>query len=137
MTANMGFQTSEKGGIEILGRKPFSNSLVNLIYNVASGLPYTPVVGSRPADPNSARRPTTFQLDGTFRKDFKFGSNNRISVFARVINIFDRLNVLTVFSATGKPDLPQKGLPGTSTFYNRPHYYGARRTIDLGVRLSF
>lgn len=137
MTANMGFQTSEKGGIEIFGRKPFSNSLVNLIYNVASGLPYTPVVGSRPADPNSARRPMTFQLDGTFRKDFKFGNNNRFSVFARIINIMDRLNPLTVYSATGKPDLPQKGSPGTSTFFNRPHYYGARRTIDLGVRLSF
>jgi len=137
LTFNFGFQTVKNGGIKLLGWTPLENSLVNLVFNMASGLPYTPVVGSKEVALNSARKPTSYQLDGTFRKDFVFGTDTRISIFARVINLFDRLNVLSVFSATGKPNLPDKTASGTSTLFDRPYYYGQRRTIDLGVRLSF
>ena len=119
------------------GWTPLENSLVNLVFNMASGLPYTPRVGSRPAEPNSARRPTSLQLDGTFRKDFVFGKDTRFAIYARVINLFDRLNALSVFSATGRADLPDRSASGTTTLFNRPYFYGPRRAIDIGFRLSF
>ena len=137
LTLNLGMQTLKNGGIKLGGWTPLENSLVNLVFNMASGLPYTPRVGSREAEPNSARKPTSLQLDGMFRKDFVFGKDTRFSIYARVINLFDRLNALSVFSATGSADLPDRGAAGTTTLFNRPYFYGPRRAIDIGFRLSF
>jgi hypothetical protein len=63
----------------------------------------------------------------------------RFGIFARVFNLLDRENPLTVYAETGTPTDPgpSASTTQTSTYFNRPYYFGPRRTIDLGLRLYF
>ncbi len=119
----------------------------------ASGLPYTPTTNffgfgdQNQGAINSGRGPATFQVDLLMGKDFRL-SNTRYGVFARVANVFDRKNCLQVFVTTGRCDagtIDQRrarngnavGDNTASTYFNRPEYYGERRTINTGVRVNF
>lgn len=126
-------------GPRLLGLKPLSNFTSNLVLRVASGYPYTPSTGAQAAEPNTARRPYTMQLDAVFRKDLKFGRNLSAGLFARVYNLFDRKNPISVYSETGSPTDPgpNASLSRSSTYYDRPYYFGPRRSIDLGFKLNF
>ena len=119
----------------------------------ASGLPYTPTrdflafsvdeVGAV----NTGRGPATMIVDLQAGKDFRIG-NVRYGLFTRVSNLFDAKNCVQVYPTTGRCDagvIDQNrsrqgnsvGPTTSSTFYDRPEYYGARRAINAGIRANF
>ena len=92
----------------------FQNVGVNVLYNVASGTPYTPTqpfneltlaaVSSLLAGPlNSRYGPWTQTLDVKATKGFGF-SGLSMQAFVWVLNVFDDRNAYTVYSSTGSPE---------------------------------
>lgn len=142
--------------------EPFGNSILNAIVHnasatftvqAASGLPYTPTIGfagnfsNEALQQNSGRGPSTFQVNMGLTKDFNV-ANVRYGVFARVVNLLDTKNCIQVFPTTGQCNAGTinqatrqngngVGENSPSTFFDRAGYYGERRSINAGVRLSF
>ncbi len=137
--ASLGFAVPENGGPQLFGIKPFQNMVYQFVVRAGSGYPYTPTVGGQRLEPNTARRPWTFTIDAVFRKDFLIGRTMRVGLLARVHNLLDRKNVLWVYPETGSPTDPGPFMSRTqtSTYYDRPHHFGPRRFIDLGLRIEF
>lgn len=129
------------------------NTYLTLTEKAASGLPYTPSFSFtgfgdvNRGDENSGRGPSTFQTDLLAGKDIKV-QNVRYGIFARVVNLFDQKNCVQVFATTGRCDsgtIDQDrarngnsvGSDSPSTFFNRPGYYGERRSAYAGIRVQF
>ncbi len=129
------------------------NTTGSLTVHAASGFPYTPVFdffgfGLNKTERNSARGPNTLTIDAALQKGFHV-SNLRYTAFLQAHNILDRKNCIQVFDSTGsceagaidqsrarqgnsvRPDI------ATSTLTDRPDFFGERRTIFGGVRVSF
>ncbi len=119
--------------------KPLSEFYMNFIVRLHSGYPYTPTSGGQALEPNSGRRPWYFDIDSMIRKDIRLYKNTKIALFARVYNLTDRKNPLYVYSETGSPTDPgpYASKTATSTYYDRPQYFGPRRTIDFGLQFLF
>jgi outer membrane cobalamin receptor len=84
---------------------PLRNSGVNVISEANSGLPYTKrdYKGNRVGTTNEYRKPWTYNTDLTVDKSF-YVMGREIDVFLQVFNLFDRINILDVYPATGRPD---------------------------------
>jgi outer membrane receptor protein involved in Fe transport len=116
--------------------RPFHKINASLIYRASAGRPYTPRTRDISLEPNSGRRPWTFQWDLKLYRDFEtFGL--RYSIFADVRNLFDRKNVVSVWARTGKADDPGPGITYYSDYYDRSYYYGTPRTFNVGLRVYF
>lgn len=78
---------------------------INVISQAASGLPYTKrdYKGNRVGKTNEYRKPWTYNTDLTIDKTFKLKGKD-INVFVQVFNLFDRINILNVYPATGLPN---------------------------------
>jgi len=123
-------------GPDFFGIRPFQSLSGSIIYRADAGRPYTPSTKAKTLEPMSGRRPWTYQWDLRLYRDFEsFGI--RYSLFADVRNLFDRENVLSVFSRTGKPDDPGPGEVSYSDVYDRWDYYATPRRINLGIRVFF
>lgn len=128
-------------GPMLLGVRPLENSSLDIIFQYASGLPYTPSAGIETELPekNSARMPWTGTIDLHFERRFPMGSVTS-SFFAEVTNLTDRLNVVRVDPITG--DVWQVGILGGASpehldaAYN-PSDVGPPRRVRLGVRSEF
>lgn len=142
--------------------EPFGNGLLNAIvrnanatftFQAASGFPYTPTSNfsglgaTSTALQNSARGPSTFSVNLLAGKDFQM-SNVRLGAFVQIRNLLDRKNCIQVYATTGRCDAGAYdqstsrngnsiGEGASSTEYNRPSYYGARRNINAGLRVNF
>lgn len=81
---------------------------LNAVFNYGSGMPYTKTdnEGNRIGSPNSGRLPAYYRFDLRFVKDFYLGfaNNTRMSFFVEVENLFDRRNIINVYTNTGEPD---------------------------------
>jgi len=81
---------------------------VNLLGRYGSGMAFTKtsVVGHRLGGLNAERMPYTLRFDLRFNKNFYFSPQGRsfLSFFVEVENLFDRRNVVDVYTATGEPD---------------------------------
>jgi hypothetical protein len=78
---------------------------INVISEANSGLPYTKrdYRGNRVGTTNQYRKPWTYNTDLTVDKGFSLGGME-FNVFVQVYNLFDRINILNVYPATGLPD---------------------------------
>ncbi len=123
-------------GPEVAGIHPFEQFSASIIYRAAAGRPYTPTTRERDLERNSGRRPWTVQWDLRVYRDFET-LGLKYSLFADVRNLFDRLNVLQVYSRTGQPDDPGPGATSYTDNYDVWHYYGTPRTINIGLRVFF
>lgn len=123
-------------GPSLLGIRPLENSSANVIFRATAGRPYTPTTRERTLERNSGRRPWTYQWDLRLYRDFNV-MGLRWSLFADVRNLLDRVNIIQVFSRTGKPDDPGPDATSYSDNYDRFHYYGTPRRINLGLRIFF
>ncbi len=132
---------------------------LNLLAKYGSGMPYTKTdeQGNRLGSLNEGRMPATYRVDLKFNKDFYLFKDKGIhlSFFTEVENLFDRRNILHVYSNTGKPDDdgyhyeltvdPDGDGPFTAEDVNRyhrllardPQNYDAPRTIRWGVEFVF
>jgi hypothetical protein len=101
-------------GPTINGKDILENFGINLLINTASGRPYTAkfkptrfgsegTVGAV----NGSRLPWRFNVDLRVDKTFRFNKNAKtpldMNIYLRVANVLNRLNVLSVYGATGSP----------------------------------
>ncbi len=135
-SADISVSLPEGTGPGILGLRPLERSSASIVFRAASGRPYTPSTKDwRILEPNSGRRPWTFQWDLRCYRDFDlFGVG--CSLFADVRNLFDRRNVFAVFSRTGKPDDPGPAATSFTDAYDAWHYFSTPRTVNLGLRVN-
>jgi hypothetical protein len=132
---------------------------LNVLTKYGSGMPYTKTddQGNRLGAINEGRMPATYRVDLKFNKDFYLFQDKQthLSFFTEVVNLFDRRNVLHVYSNTGKPDDygyhyeltadPDGAGPLTAEDVNRyyrllakdPENYDAPRTLRWGIEFVF
>jgi outer membrane receptor protein involved in Fe transport len=132
---------------------------LNVLTKYGSGMPYTKTddQGNRLGALNEGRMPATYRVDLKFNKDFYLFPEKQVylSFFTEVVNLFDRRNVLRVYSNTGKPDDdgyhyeltldPDGDGPLTAEDVNRyyrllakdPQNYDAPRTVRWGIEFVF
>ncbi len=127
---------------------------LSMVGYYGSGLPYTKtdVDGNRLGDRNEGRLPASYTVDMRFNKDFSFGQvhgQKTLTFFVEVDNLFNRRNVLDVYSRTGLPDddaqMAGQGLELSAddlTYYNTlydndPLNYSPPRTVRTGLEFSF
>ena len=139
VTGMFGIQWHRGMGPTLLGFKPLENFLMQFTLRMRSGYPYTPSVGGQSLEPNTARRPMVYNVDAVFRKDFIIGGKIRAGLMARVRNLLNTKNILSVYSETGSPSDPNPGYSKTnySTNWDRPWNWTRGRSIDLGFRIEF
>ncbi len=110
---------------------------INIYGRFGSGLPYSPTDarGRLVDERNSARLPWYGTVDVRLNKDFNFfGLRQRF--FMDITNIFNKRNVIRVFSSTGSPTFDL--VPGRSEeFMDRPHWFGAPRHVEAGLQIIF
>ena len=111
-----------------------------LVFDAASGLPYTPWIGAGiVVEENSAHMPWILNLDILTRKELRFGPA-KADLLLQVENLFDRKNARRVYSRTGDPwDAgPAWGMGIESEDHiKNPSHVGPRRTLKAGLRVSF
>jgi len=117
--------------------RPLSNLGINVLYQIASGLPYTPSYGGALSiEINSERKGMTSSLDVRIDKAFTMGKS-KLVVYMKGTNMLDHLNVQQVWSATGDP---WWGGPANYRSKDRqanPDNVGPRRDIRLGMYFKF
>jgi outer membrane receptor protein involved in Fe transport len=110
-TANLIFDLSipDNDGPVIFGVKPFSGFGFNLTGTIQSGTPYSPMTSyfvNLTTDLfNSARYPTTYNLDCRISKRFKW-SALELSIFAEIFNVLNLETPFAVFHGSGNADEP-------------------------------
>jgi outer membrane receptor protein involved in Fe transport len=122
------------------------NYIISAIGQLDSGLPYTPSYqNQRTGLENSATRPTFFNVDLYITKYFKLSGMN-FSVFAKIYNLFDTANELTVFTDTGRSGYTldetraqsaPRGINTITEYFTRPDFYSAPRQVLVGVSMDF
>jgi outer membrane receptor protein involved in Fe transport len=116
----------------------FENTSCNLVAQYGSGLPYTfnPGRAIYVAEPNNALLPERFTLDVYARKSFDLGPVE-LGIFVDVRNLLNRKNVVSVYSATGSPDLSgEESVKATQDWQRDPTNYSSPRTIYVGVDIG-
>ncbi|MCH7496068.1 MAG: TonB-dependent receptor [Candidatus Marinimicrobia bacterium] len=114
-----------------------SNWGINIIGSYGSGLPYTATDSRGRAldERNSSRLPATLNMDVRLNKDFNIG-RIRYRLYSDILNFFNRQNVNSVFSTTGKPN--ESANPNSSIeIQDRPEFYAPPRSIEVGIQIYF
>ncbi len=75
------------------------------VFNYGSGFPYTPrdIRGTMTGDLNSARMPASWTVDARLTKKIPLGGVKPVLV-CDILNLFNHINVTSVYAATGLPD---------------------------------
>jgi hypothetical protein len=78
---------------------------INVISEANSGLPYTKrdYRGNRVGTTNQYRKPWTYNTDLTLDRSFSL-MGTELNFFVQVFNLFNRIDILDVYPATGRPD---------------------------------
>jgi hypothetical protein len=114
--------------------RPLASTGLNLIFSMASGLPYTPVnryEATFNIEPNSERIGSANSLDLRLDRRVKWAGLTHV-FYIKAENIFDHINPRYVWSETGDP---WDGGPTTRTTKDRqanPANVGPRREIRIG-----
>jgi len=128
---------------------------LGLIGKISTGWPYTPSIptANYVPEPNSGRKPIQRNMDLKIERRVSIGSR-KVSLFARVYNLFDTRNVRYVFDDTGSAKYTYEyrsiqeteqfkahyGEPGIHTweeYITRPQYYSSPRSFKIGFSLDF
>lgn len=154
VTAIVSVNAPSHWDVKFLGQKVPGAWDLNVVGHLGSGLPYTATdsKGSRLGERNSSRVSPNYTVDMRFNKDIGIGksSSYMMGFFLEVDNLFNKRNILNVYTNTGRPDNDGEIL-GTSvavnnpqqiSFYNRlydhdPQNFTPPRTIRMGIELSF
>ena len=165
-SANLEYSNGKAEGPKMGRFTPLSDVVVNVLYNVASGTPFTPTyvydevtlaaVSSQPySGLNSRYGPWTQSLDFKAMKSFGLTGLN-VGAYLWVVNLLDTDNAIQTYSGTGSPyttgylqtpegqavaaDLASKGIDAQQA-YNQAlqgtNLFSTPRTIRFGVRMGF
>jgi outer membrane receptor for ferrienterochelin and colicin len=118
---------------------------VSLLGRIESGYPYTPQSANeiiQLAEKNSGRKIPIIKFDLRARKSFEVNVSNQtylLSLYAKVYNLFDRLNENYVWDATGRATygLGLYGAVFDPEWQRRPHWFYKPREIFVGMELEF
>lgn len=117
---------------------PLGGAGVN--FKASSGLPYTPYISEGVViEENSGRMDWSYSLDLMLHQGFAVASSV-VDVFVKATNITDHLNPLYVYARSGEPwDSGEEagGLMGSPDYIIDPSNVGPRRSIKLGVRITY
>jgi outer membrane receptor protein involved in Fe transport len=161
-TVNVDFRTLPKDGPAIGNFYPLGALGLNIFYTYGSGMAYTPETpstvvfgtgGSRfpVAGINSGHKPATSTLNIRLDKKFDVGPVT-LNPYIWVLNLFNHMNVNTIYPATGLPDddgwfsTPEgqrwaESNPVAAEWYHAriddPGNYNAPRQIRIGLRIDY
>jgi len=121
-------------GPKVANNRVLGNINLNFLTSVGSGLPFTPTDsrGTRTGDYNSGRLPWTMQSDMLVTKNLKvLGLGAELSW--EIINLFNRKNVVDVYSYTGSPiDNGQTFSPDLPSFSEQKEFlYNANDSLHV------
>lgn len=157
LSVNANYRIHEHEHPKFLGMSLPSAWGANVLFTYGSGMPYTKTDedGMRVGGINEGRMPATYRVDLRLDKDFQLAAEGEriLRLFVEVNNLFDRRNVVNVYSRTGKPDdfgyrydltLDPDG-PATATdvndlvhlMSNDPQNFDAPRSIHWGLEFIF
>jgi outer membrane receptor protein involved in Fe transport len=163
LSFNLDYRFNEGEGPLVGGSHWFENTGLNVLLNAASGTPYTPTrtfnevtlaaVAVQPIGPvNSRYGPWTTTVDLKADKGFAMG-DRKLNVFLWVLNVFDKDNVVNVYSGTGSAEstnfldtnegqafLVTNGASGAQRYRLaelNPNLHTNPRQVRLGAKLSF
>jgi outer membrane receptor protein involved in Fe transport len=166
MSLNLDWRLGPGGGPMLGNVRWFEKTGINVLFNVASGTPYTPTfpwneltlasVSGVPSGPlNSRYGPWTSNLDLKATRGFAFGGLD-FEAFAWLLNVFDTKNPITVYQSTGSPETTgflntedgqayldtaaAAGLDGEGLYRlaeSNPNLYSNPRLIRFGLRANF
>jgi hypothetical protein len=166
LSMNLDFRLGKGEGPNWAGRKWFENSGVNVLFNIASGTPYTPTftydevtlaaVTGVPSGPiNSRYGPWTNSVDFKATKEIPVG-NFHVEGFVWVLNLFNSQNPIAVYTSTGSATTTgflntedgktfvqtanaagQDGQALYNLAENNPNLYSNPRLVRFGLRASF
>ena len=114
------------------------NTRLSLFYRGNSGYPFTPsTVREIAIGPiNSRQRPWIHNIDLRLIKSFRWASLI-ISPYVEIDNVLDTKNIIFTYVTTGSAKDPGDVWRGTTTYRDRPHYFGPRRQIRTGIQVEF
>ncbi len=133
---NLDWRYNQGEGPSFGGSRWLQNFGVNLTGRFNSGFPYTPTDsrGQRIADENTARAPSTWQLDLRVDKLFNV-AGIELGIFSEITNLTNRRNVVEVWTDTGLPN--DSTDPGFTPQGERdPYNIGEQRNIRIGFELK-
>ncbi|HET9327212.1 MAG TPA: TonB-dependent receptor [Candidatus Eisenbacteria bacterium] len=166
ISVNLDYGLGKAEGPKLGGINWLENFNFNVLYNIASGTPYTPTniydevtlaaVASEPQGAlNSRYGPWTNSLDFKVSRGFNTRGLN-LAVYALVQNLFDTDNAINVFSGTGSPNttaflntpegravgqaLQNEGIDPNAAYnmaLQNENLYSIPRTIRFGMRVGF
>jgi outer membrane receptor protein involved in Fe transport len=160
---NIDYRTREGVGPRVAGFRPLQKLDLNLLFNAASGFPYTPIVtqnevtlaavSTTPTGPiNSRYGPWTNRVDGKVTRSFNVGGVG-LDAFVWVLNLFDTVSELNVYQSSGtayttgwlsteegRKWAQDFGAAGVATFKAKetnPNNFGIPRMVRFGLKTSF
>ncbi|HDP98031.1 MAG TPA: TonB-dependent receptor [bacterium] len=137
-SANLDVRFPDKFGPNLTGFRPLSGVGMNVLFQIASGLPYTPSErGAISLEINSERKGWNSTLDIRIDKRITLMKTIDMIIYAKATNLLDRLNTLYIWSETGEP---WNAGPYTYRSKDRqanPANVGTRRDIRLGAYIKF
>lgn len=155
VTAVLDYRVPAEWSYDLFGMRVPGAWGLSMVSYYGSGLPYTrsDASGNRLGDRNANRLPATYSVDMRLNKDFLVGKKaNMLTLFVEVDNLFNRHNVLDVYTRTGQAD-DDGVLRGTDlalgedaeealAHYNKlydhdPQNYSPPRTIRTGLEFTF
>jgi len=153
LTTVLDFRVGRNDNITFLGARVPNSWGINLLARYGSGMAYTKTDknGKRLGSLNGERMPYTLRFDMRFNKDFHFSekSRNYFSFFVEVENLFDRRNVVDVYTSTGSADNDGRlALNVNSPTYEQerlwsellakdPLHFDHPRQLRLGLEFNF
>jgi outer membrane receptor protein involved in Fe transport len=122
----------------------------SFIGQYGSGFPYTPTSSLNLSTllTNSELKPRSVNFDMRAYKDFVFG-DYRLSLFARVYNLFDIRNEVNVYNDSGTADFtideflrrnddnPDELVNTLDEYYRNPTFYSEPRRVEVGATIFF
>ncbi|MBN2010847.1 TonB-dependent receptor [candidate division KSB1 bacterium] len=136
-SVNVDVRFPENFGPTFAGMKPFRNFGINTLFQVASGLPYTPSYqGAISLETNSERKGATSTLDIRVDKMFTLGGIDLVA-YTKVVNALDHINVQAIWTETGDPWNAGPYSTSTKDRQANPDNVGRRRDIRVGCYVRF
>ncbi len=137
MNATFSYTSQDNWGFSFIGQ-------------YGSGFPYTPTSSLNLSTllTNSELKPRSVNFDMRAYKDFVFG-DYRLSLFARVYNLFDIRNEVNVYNDSGTADFtideflrrnddnPDELVNTLDEYYRNPTFYSEPRRVEVGATIFF
>lgn len=137
LSINLDLRFPENFGPTFFGFKPLSDFGINTLFQLASGLPYTPSEqGAISLESNSERKGWTSTLDFRINKSVELGMLDLVC-YAKITNVLDHINVQQVWTQTGDPWNAGPYIYRTKDRQANPDNVGRRRDIRLGCYVKF